>query len=214
MSVNLIAIDYGEKRCGIALGGNVPSRIFTVEKSKVFEVLTQYDASTVVVGIPLSMSGRYSQQTFECIAFAEKIKKRFRREVFLVDERLSSRMFRGRENVDGLSAAEIFERFVAQGAGIYQIREPEKVPDEIVEEVHRYGSRLLIAHLSDMRLCKDICVVLQEEPYYAYLFHKKGCHVERDGRFLEQFAPFDIIVTRRGSNLERFLKSGGRMVCL
>jgi len=214
MSVNLIAIDYGEKRCGIALGGNVPSWIFTVERSKVFEVLTRYDASTVVVGMPLSMSGRYSRQTFECIAFAEKIKKKFRKEVFLVDERLSSRMFQGRENVDGLSAAEIFERFVAHGTGIYQLREPEKVYDETIEEVHRCPGKLLIAHLSDTRLCRENCVVLQEEPYHAYLFHKRGCHVERDERFLEQFAPFDIIVTRRGSNLERFLKSGGRMVCL
>ncbi|WP_448524040.1 RuvX/YqgF family protein [Pseudothermotoga sp.] len=214
MRAKLIAIDYGEKRCGIAIGENVPSRIFTVERSKVFDVLVQSDASTIVVGMPLSMSGRYSQQTFECIAFAEKIRRKLRKEVFLVDERLSSRMFQGRGNVDGLSAVEIFERFVAQGAGVYQLCEPEKVSDATVEEVQNYQGKLLIAHLSDTRLCREKCVVLQKEPYYAYLFHKKGCHVERDERFLEQLAPFDIIVTRRGSNLERLLKLGGKMLCL
>ncbi|WP_448535216.1 RuvX/YqgF family protein [Pseudothermotoga sp.] len=214
MRVKLIAVDYGGRRCGIALGENVPSQIFTVERSKVFDVLLQSDASTIVVGIPLSMSGRYSQQTFECIAFAEKIRKKLRKEVFLVDERLSSRMFQGRENVDGLSAAEIFERFVAQGAGVYQLLEPEKVSDATIEEVQNYQGKLLIAHLSDTRICRENCVVLQKEPYHAYLFHKKGCHVERDERFLEQFAPFDIIVTRRGSNLERLLKLGGKMLCL
>ncbi|WP_448517317.1 RuvX/YqgF family protein [Pseudothermotoga sp.] len=214
MRAKLIAVDYGEKRCGIAIGENVPSRIFTVERSKVFDVLLQSDASTIVVGIPLSMSGRYSQQTFECIAFAEKIRRKIRKEVFLVDERLSSKMFQGRKNVDGLSAAEIFERFVAQGAGVYQLREPEKVSDATIEEVQSYPGKLLIAHLSDTRLCRENCVVLQKEPYYAYLFQKKGCHVERDERLLEQFAPFDIIVTRRGSNLERLLKLGGKMLCL
>jgi putative Holliday junction resolvase len=160
------------------------------------------------------MSGRYSQQTFECIAFAEKIRKKLRKEVFLVDERLSSRMFQGRENVDGLSAAEIFERFVARGTAVHQLLKPEKVSDATVEEVQNYQGKLLIAHLSDTRLCREKCVVLQKEPYYAYLFHKKGCHVERDERFLEQLAPFDIIVTRRGSNLERLLKLGGKMLCL
>jgi len=214
MRAKLIAIDYGEKRCGIALGENVPSRIFTVERSKVFDLLVQSDVATIVVGMPLSMSGRYSQQTFECIAFAEKIRKKLRKEVFLVDERLSSRMFQGRENVDGLSAAEIFERFVARGTAVHQLLEPEKVSDATVEEVQNYQGKLLIAHLSDTRLCRESCVVLQKEPYYAYLFHKKGCHVERDERFLEQLAPFDIIVTRRGSNLERLLKLGGKMLCL
>jgi putative Holliday junction resolvase len=214
MRAKLIAIDYGEKRCGIALGENVPSRIFTVERSKVFDLLVQSDVATIVVGMPLSMSGRYSQQTFECLAFAEKIRKKLRKEVFLVDERLSSRMFQGRENVDGLSAAEIFERFVARGTAVHQLRKPEKVSDATVEEVRNYQGKLLIAHLSDTRLCREKCVVLQKEPYYAYLFHKKGCHVERDERFLEQLAPFDIIVTRRGSNLERLLKLGGKMLCL
>jgi putative Holliday junction resolvase len=214
MRAKLIAIDYGEKRCGIALGENVPSRIFTVERSKVFDLLVQSDVATIVVGMPLSMSGRYSQQTFECIAFAEKIRKKLRKEVFLVDERLSSRMFQGRKNVDGLSAAEIFERFVARGTAVHQLLEPEKVSDATVEEVQNYQGKLLIAHLSDTRLCRESCVVLQKEPYYAYLFHKKGCHVERDERFLEQLAPFDIIVTRRGSNLERLLKLGGKMLCL
>jgi len=214
MRAKLIAIDYGEKRCGIALGENVPSRIFTVERSKVFDLLVQSDVATIVVGMPLSMSGRYSQQTFECIAFAEKIRKKLRKEVFLVDERLSSRMFQGRKNVDGLSAAEIFERFVARGTAVHQLLKPEKVSDATVEEVQNYQGKLLIAHLSDTRLCREGCVVLQEEPYYAYLFHKKGCHVERDERFLEQLAPFDIIVTRRGSNLERLLKLGGKMLCL
>jgi putative Holliday junction resolvase len=214
MRAKLIAIDYGEKRCGIALGENVPSRIFTVERSKVFDLLVQSDVATIVVGMPLSMSGRYSQQTFECIAFAEKIRKKLRKEVFLVDERLSSRMFQGKENVDGLSAAEIFERFVVRGTAVHQLLKPEKVSDATVEEVQNYQGKLLIAHLSDTRLCREKCVVLQKEPYYAYLFHKKGCHVERDERFLEQLAPFDIIVTRGGSNLERLLKLGGKMLCL
>lgn len=173
MRAKLIAIDYGEKRCGIALGENVPSRIFTVERSKVFDLLVQSDVATIVVGMPLSMSGRYSQQTFECIAFAEKIRKKLRKEVFLVDERLSSRMFQGRENVDGLSAAEIFERFVARGTAVHQLLKPEKVSDATVEEVQNYQGKLLIAHLSDTRLCRESCVVLQKEPYYAYLFHKK-----------------------------------------
>lgn len=212
--MSIVAIDYGEKRCGVAVGENIPSKIFTVERSRIFDLLLKLEVSTVLVGIAFSMSGRYSQQTFECVAFAEKIRKKLHKEVFMVDERLSSKMFQGKKNVDGLSAAEIFERFIAQGGGIYQILEPQTVPDSIVEEVKKHPGRLLIAHISDVRLCRADCVVLQEEPYYAYLFHKRGCHVEKDERFLEEFAPFDIIVTRRGFDHEKFLRPGGRVVCL
>lgn len=212
--MSIVAIDYGAKRCGVAIGENVPSEIYTVERSRIFDLLLKLEVSTVVVGIAFSMSGRYSQQTFECVAFAERVRKKLHKEVFMVDERLSSKMFQGRKNVDGLSAAEIFERFIAWGGGIYRILEPQPVPDQIVEEVNRHPGRLLIAHLSDVRLCRADCVVLQEEPYYAYLFHKRGCHVEKDERFLEEFAPFDIIVTRKGFDHEKFLRPGGRVVCL
>lgn len=212
--MKIVAIDYGAKRCGIALGENMPSQLFILETNEVLFWLKECDAQIVVVGIALSMSGRYSQQTFECIAFAERIRNKLNREVFLVDERLSSKMFRARQNIDSLSAAEIFERFVAKGSGIHRMPEPERVPDAVVEEVQKHPGKLLIAHLSDVRLCRENCIVLQKEPYHAYLFYKKNCHVERDERFLEQFAPFDIIVTRQGEGLGKFLKPGGKLVCL
>jgi len=213
--MRIVAVDYGEKRCGIAIGEKIPSEVLTVDKTKVLNYLQQCDAHVIVVGIPFSMTGRYSKQTFECIGFAEKLMKKLQKKVFLVDERLSSKMFQNRKHVDSLSAVEIFERFVSNGSGIYSFEEPQTVPDEVVEEVSKQPGKLLIAHLSDVRLCRENCVVFQKEPYYAYLFHKKGCRVERDERFLEDLAPFDIIVTWKGSiEFKRFLSPGGKMVCL
>ncbi|MCS7174420.1 RuvX/YqgF family protein [Pseudothermotoga sp.] len=213
--MKIVAVDYGEKKCGVAIGERVPSEAFTVDRVKLLEFLRQCDAHIIVVGIPFSMTGRYSRQTFECVGFAEKLMKKLRKEVFLVDERLSSKMFRNREHVDSLSAVEIFERFVSKGSGIYSLKKPQLLPEGLVEEVTKLFGKLLIADLSDVRLCRKNCVVLQKEPYYAYLFYKKGCHVERDERFLEDFAPFDIIVTWKETvELKKFLSPNGKIVCL
>lgn len=213
----IVAVDYGDARCGLAIGEKLARKIMTVEKKKVISEISRIPfIDCFVVGLPLSMSGRYSQQTFKAIEFAEKLNRRFKKRVYLIDERLTSSIFKNRENIDGLCAAEIFEKFVFSKMKFHEIIPPIKVSDNLVNELNNMAGNILIVGLSDTRLvCKRRCIVLQEEPYYAYLFYKLGCHVERYADQLENFAPFDIIVAgKMCDKLKAYLKPEGKLLCL
>lgn len=213
----ILAIDYGESKCGLALGERLATKIWTVNRKQVFSEISKLkEIDFFVVGLPLSMSGRYSQQTFMAIQFAEKLHSKFKREVYMVDERLSSAVFKERKNVDQLSAAEILDRFLSSKTSSYKIRSPVLLSDEQLSEIADEKGNVLVADLSDVRVLKNRnWVVFQRDPYYAYLFYKRGCHVERDLKKLENFAPFDIIIA--GDKCEEFkylLSSTGRIMCL
>ncbi len=213
----ILAIDYGEARCGLALGEKLATRLWTVSRQKIFfEISKLANINCFVIGLPLSMSGRYSQQTYKTIEFAEKLYIKFGKEVYLIDERLSTYLFKGRKDVDQLSAAEIFDRFVSSNANRYVIKPPVELSDVQLEKVRNVKGKVLVANLSDVRVLADESwIVFQKDPYYAYLFHKAGCHVERDQRKLENFAPFDIIIAGDScKEFEYLLKSDGKILCL
>ncbi|MGJ8455090.1 RuvX/YqgF family protein [Pseudothermotoga sp. U03pept] len=212
-----LAIDYGEARCGLALGEKLVAKLWTVQREKLFSELSKFpDVEAYVVGLPFSMSGRYSKQTFRVIAFAEKLHKKYGKSVYMIDERLSSKIFKGSKDVDRLSAAEIFDRFISSDRNRYEIKPPSRLNDEKIAELKSLVGKILIANLSDTRVARDEdCVVYQVDPYYAYLFYKRGFHVERDRTQLENSAPFDIIVA--GGDCEEFrvfLRPSGKILCL
>ncbi len=213
----ILAIDYGETRCGLALGEKLAARIWTVKKQEVFAEISKFkNIDIFVVGLPLSMSGRYSEQTFKAVRFAERLYGEFGREVYMIDERLSSVIFKGRKDVDRLSAAEIFNRFISSNSDCYRIKSPVRLSDEKLRKLGDLQGKVLVANLSDVRIVKDKSwIIFQDDPYYAYLFHKIGCHIERDRKMLENFAPFDIIIAEGVCEELRYLLGpNGKILCL
>lgn len=214
----ILAIDYGESRCGLALGHKLPTKIWTVSRQKVFSEISRFikDIDCFIVGLPLSMSGRYSQQTFKAIKFAEKLHIEFDKEVYMIDERLSSALFEGRKNVDQLSAVEIFNRFVSSNANCHKIKPPVRLSEEQLRKLEDLEGKVLVANLSDTRVLKDKSwIIFQRDPYYAYLFYKMGCYVERDQKKLENFSPFDIIIAEDVcEDLKYLLNANGKILCL
>ncbi|MDO7975591.1 Holliday junction resolvase RuvX [Oceanotoga sp. DSM 15011] len=96
--MKIYGIDHGDKRCGISSANeilriSVPKD--TVEKENLLNYLQNEkinSSDTLVFGMPLSMSGRYSTQTYNVINEALKIKDILKCKVFLVDERLTSKI--------------------------------------------------------------------------------------------------------------------------
>jgi putative Holliday junction resolvase len=69
----------------------------------------------VVVGLPLSLSGRESRQTAETRAFAHKLEQVMPVPVELYDERLTTRLasrLGGRESEDSRAAAHLLESWL------------------------------------------------------------------------------------------------------
>lgn len=104
MSKRVIAIDYGEKRVGIAVTD--PLRLFaypliTLQNSKklleeIKNLLSEYECDTIVLGYPLKESGEHSSSTEAVIKFKESLSGITGLPIVLVDERYSSSVAQSR----------------------------------------------------------------------------------------------------------------------
>ena len=96
----ILGLDYGERRIGLALSGPMgiiakPLAIIDRQKTKdhisrISEIISEKNISSIVVGLPLTMKGSYSQQTEIVLAFIDQLKSDLQIPVMAIDERLSS----------------------------------------------------------------------------------------------------------------------------
>ncbi|TSC65019.1 MAG: Holliday junction resolvase-like protein [Candidatus Doudnabacteria bacterium Gr01-1014_77] len=114
----ILAIDYGEKRMGLALSDEEQKFAFEFEiwsPEQIFEdlpnLIKEKDVSKIVLGNPLNMSGEATKKTEEVMEFKKKLEALCGLEIELADERLSSKMAENisghHKNIDSL-AAQIF----------------------------------------------------------------------------------------------------------
>ena len=96
----IIAIDYGTKRCGLAVTDNLKitsNPMDTVHPDDLLDYFAKYfaenEVETLVVGAPFRMSGEASKVESEIVGFIRKFKKQFPGiPVEREDERLTSKM--------------------------------------------------------------------------------------------------------------------------
>ncbi len=96
----VLAFDFGEKFTGVAVGESSvgmahPLALITAQSNAarmaaVAALVTEWRPAYLVVGLPLSMDGAEHELTRRCRRFARQLEARFRLQVRLVDERLSS----------------------------------------------------------------------------------------------------------------------------
>jgi putative Holliday junction resolvase len=100
MGANLIALDVGEQRVGVALArAEVPvaTVLDTLERpaqdfwEQLTAVLQEYDISTVVIGLPRNLQGEATSQTKAVEDFAKELREHLDVEVAWQDEALTSR---------------------------------------------------------------------------------------------------------------------------
>jgi len=92
-----LAIDFGEKRIGLAIsdeGGNLASPLEVIEASgaeaKIERVVKEEGVGRIVVGIPLNMDGSFGPAAAKAARWGRKLRATLGVELILVDERLSS----------------------------------------------------------------------------------------------------------------------------
>jgi len=96
----IIAIDYGKARCGIAATDDmqiIASGLDTVETCFLIDFLKKYfslnKVDAVVVGLPTDLKGNISEVETDILGFIENFKKEFPQvEVHRFDERFTSKM--------------------------------------------------------------------------------------------------------------------------
>ncbi|SFR67970.1 Holliday junction resolvase RuvX [Maribacter stanieri] len=96
----ILAIDYGEKRIGLAVTDDMKMIAFgltTVATSEIFTYLSDYipreNVETIVVGEPKQMNNTASESEVYIIPFLEKLKEKFpTTPIKRHDERFTSKM--------------------------------------------------------------------------------------------------------------------------
>jgi putative Holliday junction resolvase len=122
----VVALDYGSARCGVAVSdptGTLATPLEPVLKpgtrkgfNRVLATVREYDPDTVVVGLPLSLSGHDSAQTRETRAFADRLCAALGMQAVLYDERFTTALAQQRPGSaaeDSRAAAVLLEDWLA-----------------------------------------------------------------------------------------------------
>ena len=97
--MNLLGIDYGEKRIGLSFGDSlgmavpIPAAVQLTQEARlelIQTVIEQRHIEQLVVGMPYNMDGSSGFKAKEVSVFIELLKSRFQLPVETVDERLTS----------------------------------------------------------------------------------------------------------------------------
>jgi putative Holliday junction resolvase len=123
--VRVLALDYGSARCGVAVSDPTGTLATPLEPllrpntkkgfARVVSLVTELQAERVLVGLPLSLSGRDSSQTAETRAFAAKLSAAVPVPVQLYDERFTTSLAHqagGSGSLDSRAAAVLLDEWL------------------------------------------------------------------------------------------------------
>jgi putative holliday junction resolvase len=128
--MRVLALDYGRARCGCAVSdptGVLASPIESIRGpttrrglARLRTLVRELGVETVVVGLPVSLSGRDTAQTVETREFAARLADELPVAVELYDERFTTRMAAqtgGAADEDSRAAAHLLEGWLASQPG-------------------------------------------------------------------------------------------------
>lgn len=133
--MRVLGLDYGRARCGCAVSD--PTGVLATPLEAIVSPATrrglarlrgrvaELGVERVVVGLPLSLSGRDSAQTLEARAFAARLEGALPVPVELYDERFTTAMAArtgGRADEDSRAAAHMLEGWLARQAALEAAR--------------------------------------------------------------------------------------------
>jgi putative Holliday junction resolvase len=118
----VVALDYGSARCGVAVSDPTGTLATPLEPilrpntrkgfNRLLTTIRDHEPATVVVGLPLSLSGHDSAQTREARSFAERLEQALGLPVELYDERFTTALAQQRPGAaaeDSRAAAVLLE---------------------------------------------------------------------------------------------------------
>lgn len=213
-----LGIDFGTSRIGLALqieGVEIPLR--TIDHSgyrkTLSRILEEKKVEIVVIGLPISMSGRFSESTMRAVSFAEKVKNIYSGPVFLVDESLTTETaMRMSQEVgqdfskvkDVFSAMQILRNESSITARRWEVRERRVVCRDLREIPS--NSRVLLykpesARIEGIDSLETDPGVFVEDPQIFLAFKRKGMNPVNLIDDID-FSTYDIIVIACGEELD------------
>ncbi len=99
--MRVIALDYGEKRIGVAMaqtevGVALPTAVLPADIHAVVRFLKEHQPDRIVVGIPYRLSGEVGRRVQQVQAFIDALRAQLDIPIDTIDERFTSREAEGR----------------------------------------------------------------------------------------------------------------------
>lgn len=91
--MNVLAIDYGQKRIGLALADSelkIPLPFGVVQKQVLVDLIRKENIDKIVVGLPLGLDNKENANTQRVREFVEELKKQIKTPIEFIDERFST----------------------------------------------------------------------------------------------------------------------------
>ena len=148
--MNVLGIDYGEKRIGLSFGDTlglavpIPAAVEPREEKRfahIGSVIQERRIEKLVVGMPYNMDGSIGFKAKEVEAFIEKLKEQFKLPIETIDERLTSHQVeeelknQGRKvdrrsgEVDSRAATLILQDYLDRNLGLnMEVPDPDDLP--------------------------------------------------------------------------------------
>ncbi len=130
----MLGLDFGEKRIGVAVSDAlniIAQSVGTIERKgikndlkKIRDLVREYDAARLIVGLPLNMDGTEGKSANRAVDFVNELKKEINIRVEMVDERLTTaqgeRIFleadlsrkKRKKNIDKIAAQLILQNYL------------------------------------------------------------------------------------------------------
>ena len=122
----ILALDYGEARCGCALSdptGTLATPVGAIQRpttraglAALERIVREHRPERVVIGLPLTLAGEEGEQAAKSRAFGERLAERLSIPVEFHDERLTTRQADrtgGGADRDSRAAAHLLESYLA-----------------------------------------------------------------------------------------------------
>ena len=127
MSGRVVALDYGSARCGVAVSDPTRTLVTPLEPllqpatrkgfGRLIARIEELQPATVLVGLPLSLSGGDTDQTRETRAFVQRLSDRLNVPIEVYDERFTTKLARrsgGAMAEDSRAAAVLLEEWLSR----------------------------------------------------------------------------------------------------
>lgn len=97
----ILGIDWGEKKMGVSVSDLLHITasgvgVFYGDKEekmkKIGELIKKYDVEKIVLGLPISLSGKIENQGKMTLEIKDEMEKRFKIKIELIDERFTSKI--------------------------------------------------------------------------------------------------------------------------
>lgn len=121
----VLALDYGSARCGCAISDPTGTLATPLEPvadpgspaglARLARIVEEQDAGTVLVGLPLSLSGTEGPQATEVRDFVARLSERVPVPVMTWDERFTTKLAQstpGRSSEDSRAAAHLLQGYL------------------------------------------------------------------------------------------------------